>query len=103
MPEAKHMLCFEGMHCCTGISVTSQYKGPFSSVLTFFNLFIFVILSLFVKADLAASCQLIYAVRDRGKRLLCLHSILKEESKTLFSSGIEHQETVISDSKMKVE
>ena len=60
--------------------------------------------SLFVKADLAASCKLIYVVRDRGKRLLCLHNILKEESKTLFSSGIELQRLfVISDSKMKVE
>lgn len=80
MPEVKHMLCFEEAHGCTGTSVMSQYKGPFSSVLPLFCILIFAIPSLFVKADLAVSYILIYVVRDRGKTLLCLHSILKEES-----------------------
>lgn len=100
MPEV--MLCFKEVHGCTGISVTSQYKGPFSSVLPLFCIFIFAIPSLFVKADLAVSYILIYAVRDMGKTLLCLHSILNEESKMLFSSETELWETVISNSKLKV-
>lgn len=99
MPEV--MLCFKEVHGCTGISVTSQYKGPFSSVLPLLSIFIFAI-PLFVKADLAVSYILIYAVRDTGKTLLCLHSILNEESKMLFSSETELWETVISNSKLKV-
>lgn len=80
MPEVKPVLCFKGRHCCTGISMTSQYKGPFSSISLGFLSFLFCD-PFFVKANLAASCKLIYVARDRGKRLLCLHSVLKEESK----------------------
>lgn len=79
----------EGMLGCTGISMTCQYNVLFSSLFPFFNLFIFLIPSLFVKADLDASCKLIYVVRDRRKRSLCLHIILKELSKMLFSSRTE--------------
>lgn len=67
------------MLCCTGISMTCQYNVIFSSLFPFFNLFIFLIPSLFVKADLVASCKLIYVVRDRRKRSLSAYHIKRTE------------------------
>lgn len=62
MPEVMHTLCFKKMQCCTDIFKTVQYK------LAFCQFFIFSFCDAVVgKADLAASCKLIYEVRDRER------------------------------------